>query len=161
MGQRQSETNAPLFYAQRLMLMSEQCGGAPASADKNALLTATWLCLKESWECWLNELSTYMSMETANGYSSLDLESFINAELPEGQLLRTIYETPESWLSTLLQRVSKPLERLNSSVKRNELSVELIQIVSADVVDEALMAKQVMLAFKEYIESVRARQHEW
>ncbi|MFT7373111.1 MAG: hypothetical protein ACI9T9_001805 [Oleiphilaceae bacterium] len=168
MGQRQSQTNAPLFYAQRLMSIYDQSSDTydqnshtSIQQDQHALLTGAWLCLKESWVSWLNELSTYMNLARIEGYQLNELELLLKAGLPEGQLLLGLLDTTESWLSIMLQRIVKPTERLKSMVKANDSTVALISLVSTDEVSEDLLIRQVLSEFKQYIESVRVRQIEW
>jgi hypothetical protein len=168
MGVRQSETNAPLFYAQRLMsiydqnsVTSDQASEASIQQDQHALLTGAWLCLKESWISWLNELSAYMNLERVEGYQLNDIELLLKSGLPEGQLLLGLLEISESWLSILLERALKPTERVKPIAKTNVSSVELISLVSTDQVNEGILVRQVLSEFKEYIESVRVRQVEW
>jgi len=161
MGQRQSQTNASLFYAQRLISIYEKDRDASILQDQHALLTGAWLCLKESWVCWLNELSIYMNLERLEGYQVNELELLLETGLPEGQLLLGLIDDSNSWLKVMLQRILKPAERLNSNVKPNNSSLELISLVSTDVVDEGQLILQILSEFKSYIESVRVRQIEW
>jgi|GEM_PF-5189170 len=161
MGQRQSQTNAPLFYAQRLMSIYEKGSDASIQQDQHALLTGAWLCLKESWECWLNELSTYMNLERAEGYQLNELVLLFNTGLPEGQLLLGLTENSESWLSILLRKVAEPAVRVKQQTKSNASSLGLISLVPTDEVEENVLIRRVMSEFKEYIESVRVRQVEW
>ncbi|MFT5719032.1 MAG: hypothetical protein ACJAWS_002810 [Oleiphilaceae bacterium] len=161
MGQQQSQTNAPLFYAQRLMSICDQSTDASIRQDQHALFTGAWLCLKESWVSWLNELSTYMNLDRVEGYQLNDLALLFKSGLPEGQLLLGLLDTPDSWLTIMLERIMRPTERLNPVVKTNESSVALISLVPADEVSEEFLIRQVLSEFKEYIESVRVRQVEW
>jgi len=161
MGLRQSQTNAPLFYAQRLMSLYEQDRDASIQQDQHALLTGAWLCLKESWGCWLNELSSYMNLERVEGYQVNELELLLKTGLPEGQLLLGLTENSESWLAVMLQRILKPAERLKPIVKTSDSSLDLISLVPTDEVSEDLLIGQVLSEFKKYIESVRVRQVEW
>ena len=161
MSQWQSQTNASLFYAQRLMSIYEKDRETLIQQDQHALLMGAWLCLKESWVCWLNELSAYMNLERPDGYQLDDLTLLLNSGLPEGQLLLGLTENPDSWLAIMLERVLKPTERLNTTVKSNESSLELISLVSTDKVDEGLLIDKTLSEFKQYIESVRVRQIEW
>ena len=161
MGGEQSQTNAPLFYAQYLMSMHEKVSVASKQQDQYALLTSTWLCLKESWCCWLNELSSYMNLDRTESDQSHDLKYLLSTGLPEGQLLAGLLESSESWLSILLQRTAKPTERLKPKVSERGTSNNLISLVSMDDMDESDLVEHVLTEFKKYIESVRLRQVEW
>ena len=161
MAPRQSQTNAPLFYAQRLMSIYEQNGNAAKQQDQHALLTGAWLCIKESWVCWLNELSSYMNLERTEDYQFNDLQILLKADLPEGQILLDLIDNSESWLVLMLKRVEAPTERLKPMVKAHDASVNLISFVSMDEENENLLITQVLSEFKTYIESVRVRQVEW
>jgi len=161
MGQRQSQTNAPLFYAQRLMSIYEKGSETSIQQDQHALLMGAWLCLKESWGCWLNELSTYMGLERVEGYQLNEQTLLLKSDLPEGQLLLGLIEDSESWLAILLRRVAEPTERIKQQAKSSTLSLDLISLVSTDEVEENVLVGRVLSGFKEYIESVRVRQVEW
>jgi len=161
MGLRQSQTNAPLFYAQRLLSIYAQNPEASIQQDQHALLTGAWLCLKESWVCWLNELSAYMNLERAESYQFNELELLLKSGLPEGQLLLGLIEDSESWLAIMLERILKPVERLKPTVKISDSSLELISLVPTDELNEELLIGHVLSEFKKYIESVRVRQVEW
>jgi hypothetical protein len=161
MGQRQSQTNAPLFYAQRLMSLYEKDRQTLIQQDQHALLTSAWLCLRESWVCWLNELSTYMNLDRAEAYQVDDVTVLLDSGLPEGQLLLSLIENSDSWLSTMLERALKPTERLHARVKSTASSIELIALVPTDNLDEDQLMNQILSEFKKYIESVRVRQVEW
>jgi len=161
MDQRQFQTNTPLFYAQRLMLIYEKDYDASIQQDQHALLTGAWLCLKESWGCWLNELSIYMNLERVEGYQLNELALLFKAESPEGQLLLGLTEDSESWLTTLLVKIAEPTERVKLPTKASAPSLGLISLVPTDEVEEDVLIMRVLSEFKEYIESVRARQVEW
>jgi len=161
MGLRQSQTNAPLFYAQRLLLIYAENPGTSIQQDQHALLTGAWLCLKESWVCWLNELSAYMNLERAESYQFNELELLLETGLPEGQLLLGLIEDSESWLAIMFERISKPAERLKPIVKTSDSSLDLISLVSTDEVTEDLLIGDILSEFKKYIESVRVRHIEW
>jgi len=161
MGQLQTQTNAPLFYAQRLLSIYNKDSEGLNSQDQHALLTGLWLCVKESWGFWLDELSTYMGLEREAAYQTQDLKVFLQANLPEGQLLQGLLDEPQSWLNQALEKINKPGKRLNQLNTANTSTPELINLVSVDELDESDFAEHILLEFKNYIESVRARQLEW
>ena len=161
MVQGASQTNALLFYAQRLMSIYGQESNTVTELNRHALLTGGWLCLKESWVCWLNELAQYVNLERAGGYQLNDLPLLLKADNPEGQIILSLMEDTESWLAQMLLRIEMPAERLQSSMPSQHSSQTLISIVSVDELSEDQLLIQVLTEFKAYIESVRVRQVEW
>lgn len=161
MGQQQSQTNAPLFYAQRLMSIYETGSDAAIQQDQHALLMGAWLCLKESWGCWLNELSAYMNLERAEGYQLNELALLFKTGLPEGQLLLGLTEDSKSWLTILLRKIAAPAESVKLPAKSSASSLGLISLVPTDEVAENVLIRRVLSEFKDYMASVRVRQIEW
>jgi len=161
MGQSQTKTNDPLFYAQRLLSIYQKSKTSSSQQDQHALMTGVWLCVKESWFFWVNELSAYMNLERAEGYQLDEMDILLDADLPEGQLLLGLLDDSQSWLSLLLKRIGEPTKRLKSSKNGGASDVNLIALVSMDEVDEGVLIERVLLEFKKYIESVRVRQVEW
>ena len=102
-----------------------------------------------------------MSLDRAEAYQVADLELLLQADLPEGQLLRGLVDDSESWLTVLLQRIMKPTERLKPVVKSSDTPSGLISLVAADEIAEDQLIGRVLSEYKEYIESVRVRHIEW
>ena len=160
MGQSQTKTNDPLFYAQRLLSIYQKNKTSSSQQDQNALMTGVWLCVKESWLFWLSELSAYMNLERAEGYQLNEVDILLEADLPEGQLLLGLLDDSQSWLSILLKRIGEPTKRIKP-LKTGGVDTGLITLVSLDEVEEGVLIERVLLEFKNYIESVRVRQVEW
>tara|TARA_R110001592_G_scaffold341482_2_gene630643 strand:+ start:12456 stop:12989 length:534 start_codon:yes stop_codon:yes gene_type:complete len=168
----ENEVNAYLFYAQRLLHLLTSASLLESQADKMAIRASVCLSLKQAWQSWLKELSSYTGKDIAD-YTALILPE--NNSHPEVQLLNEVHKQPKNWLSKLVEffepRLNTPTV-LDSSVD-DELAVNLastkinlfqldeehLELTDKTSEDERL--KQVIIEFKAYINAVRSRQAEW
>tara|TARA_R110001592_G_C13002314_1_gene736012 strand:- start:135 stop:647 length:513 start_codon:yes stop_codon:yes gene_type:complete len=161
----ENEVNAYLFYAQRVLHLLSSATLIEHQADKMALTASVCLSLKQAWQAWLKELSTYVGKDILD-YSELNLPE--NKSHPEIQLLNDIMKQPTNWLSQLVlflePRINTPTvidtsgeEDLSENVSSSRIN--LFQLTEDLSEDEKL--KRVISEFKTYINSVRSRQAEW
>ena len=176
---KQAHVNEYLFYAQKLLQVeSKQLAGLD-KIEMSAIHASVYLCLKKSWDNWLQELSDYMDV-TLQDFSSLTQAGVQN--LPESQCLLAFKQDADSWLNRLLDRVDdnyKPAQPEHIQAAPNKINASLLDVVLID--SEASVVKGVngkitagteplaetdililvMKEFKHYMKSVRSRQAEW
>ena len=163
MSELSAQTNAHLFYAQRLLKIEQNNQLDLGQQDINALYAGVSLCLRQSWESWLQELASYMGVAVAD-YSAL-LASPLNS-LPEAQCLVSLNREAPNWLSRILDRSYGVTQHTNKKSRPTKASVSSSQIdvVLLDAASEPSeydVLSQAIKEFKQYMESVRVRQVEW
>jgi len=165
-----SIVNAYLFYAQRLLQFENLAPQSMQQTDKLALSAGVSLCLKQAWQAWLDELGRYLNKELK------DYSDFLLAEHrshPEIELLLSIQQTADNWLSQLLiccepmVQAAKPVSA-NDEIHDVSGRIKLLQVdseesvsASVQVLSEAEQYINLINAFKKYISQVRKRQEEW
>ena len=176
---KQAQVNEYLFYAQKLLQVESKHAASLDSLEMNAVHASVYLCLKKSWESWLQELAVYMNVtiESFSSFSQVTIQ-----ELPESQCLLAFKQDADSWLNKLLERIDdnfkaiQPIDIKASRLKSNAslLDVVLIDgdankvtrsatktIASKEPLAETDILVWVMKEFKQYMQSVRSRQAEW
>jgi len=167
----ENEVNAYLFYSQRILNLLNSSALIEAQADKMALTASVCLSLKQAWQAWLKELSTYVGKDISE-YSALFLPE--NNTHPEIQCLNDVNRLANNWLSqlvlffeprlntpSLLEPEGEELAVIVSSTRINLLQVEDESYECVQEASEAEKLSLVISEFKAYINSVRSRQAEW
>jgi uncharacterized membrane-anchored protein YjiN (DUF445 family) len=161
----ESEVNAYLFYAQRTLYLLNSTSLIEQQVDKMALRASVCLLLKQAWESWLKELSSYVGRDIPE-YASLLLAEYKNH--PEVQCLLDVNKQNNNWLALMLSyfepRLNTP-STLNTEGESEDSTlsarINVVQLeVNKELSDEEKL-KTVMTEFKAYINTVRSRQAEW
>ena len=164
MGNKQTQANEYLFYAQKLLRIETKCQAELDAQDLKAIHASVGLCLQRSWEAWLNELADYLNLDRLDFN---DLQQSPLRDLPESQCLLTFTLDADSWLSRLLERSNMTKERQpHMSSSNNMTLLNVVQIDENGLGSSVSQSEQDILSeivdgFKQYMQSVRSRQAEW
>ncbi len=162
-GPQEASASAPMFYAQTLLAQRELPG-----THRQSLEVGAWLCLREAWSAWLNELLKLAAPKEKSTFrlNSLDeLVAYLGRDHPEVQRLINLEQSPSNWLSSMLRTFSEATFPIapssNSEYERSPLAGG--QLIPLNAVDApvALEIDEILEGFKAYMMSVRAHMLEW
>lgn len=163
----ESEVNAYLFYSNRLLNLLSSASLIEHHVDKMALTAAVCLSLKQAWQSWLKELSTYVGNDIPDYTSLLLIE---NRSHPEIQFLLEVNKLKNNWLSLMLSyfepRLNTPsiVDKADDDQlagKESLSRIDALQVNTEVTYSDAEQLSSVISEFKAYINAVRSRQAEW
>jgi hypothetical protein len=157
-----TQTNSNLFYTQTLLNTEQNEHLQLDIPARKAMLFAVCLCLKNTWNSWLNELGEFVHLELK---SMSDLSGKNCHDIPECQRLLAIESDADSWLNYLLNVISSPeIAVQDLSPERPypaQLRIDVKLVDDSRVLDHAKRLDHTIKEFKLYIHSVRSNQTEW